>query len=91
MARKERLGVRCPWVWDDDDNEITAIITPCLLTQQPNLWPNEFLAEWRGGGFMITRTIKTTMTTTTARTMTITQQPISWSDAFLAEGGEGKK
>jgi hypothetical protein len=59
--------------------------------QQPTLWPNAFLAEWRRGDFTITTTTKSTMTTTTARTMTITQQPISWSDAFLAEGGEGKK
>ena len=91
MARTEHLGVCCPWVWENNDNEITTIITPCLLTQQPALWPNEFLAEWRGGDFMITTTTKTTMTTATARTMTITQQPTSWSDAFLVEGGEGKK
>ena len=59
--------------------------------QQPTLWPNAFLAEWRGGEFTITTTTKTMMTTTTARTMTITQQPTSWSDAFLAEVGEGGK
>ena len=61
--------------------------------QQPTLWPNAFLAEWRGGDFTITMTTKTTMTTTTARTrtMTITQQPTSRSDAFLEEGEEGKK
>ena len=59
----------------------------CPEIQQPTLWPNAFQAEWRGGDFTITMATKTTMTTVTARTMTIMQQPISWSDAFLEEGG----